>query len=122
MTEERKLIHRDDIPMEVMQGFEAMLQEQYPGFKVVCAGDLPEGQVSEEVAESLKELEDHYRRSLVEGKCVDCGKQMENFPPDDDDWEPPRGWGWFTDFGTGSPQAWQCPECDKAEREEPANG
>jgi hypothetical protein len=108
-----KLIHRDDIPMDVMED----IQELFPDMKIVCAGDIPEGQIPEDMREAIATIEAKFLKSIVEGKCVDCGKKIHDFPPVDwSVWKLPDGWRYFTDF-SGSPQAFQCPECDREDGE-----
>lgn len=112
MTDEPNLIHRDDLDMEVVEGVTAKLQEMFPGMKVVFAGDEPD--IPEDVKRAALEIEAHMHKTLMEGQCTDCGKQMPNFPPDSDDWEPAEGWCCFSG-PDGEIAAWQCPECDVAE-------
>ena len=121
MSEERKLIHRDDIDAETMQGFEAKFAEMYPGFKVVCVGDS-QGELPPHLAEVVEAIEAKHVQSLLIGTCLDCGKQMPDYPKRTEDmsdnWKPAEGWRWFTDMATGEISAWQCPECDQAEEPE----
>lgn len=104
------LVHRDDVPPEALQ----QLQEQYPDFKIVCAGDQPEGSLPEDLQAAIKELEARHRKSLDEGSCIDCGAKMPNYPPTTDAewdaWELPEGWRYFSD--SYGPTAFQCPACD----------
>ena len=106
-----KLIHRDDVDMEVIE----KLQEMLPGAKIVFAGDIPEGQVPEGMQEAIEALNARFAKSLCEGLCVDCGKKMPGFPPEDwDSWKLPDGWCRFTGLD-GKPHSFQCPECDAEE-------
>jgi len=43
MTDEKesKLIHRDDVPMDVAEELVTKLKELHPGMKVVFVGDVP---------------------------------------------------------------------------------
>ena len=123
MNDEKKpnLIHRDDLPMEAAEEITAKLKELYPGFRVVFSGD--EAELPPEVVRASEDLQSHMDDSLFTGKCIDCGAQMPNFPGRDatdselDEWNPAEGWRWFSG-PTGEPQAWQCPECDRAESSE----
>lgn len=109
------LIHRDDIPMELMQQIEA----QFPGMKVVCAGDEPAGALPEGLLEAAESLHRKHLLLLVEGRCLDCNEQMPGFPPTDwDAWQLPDGWRYFTDENK-QPMAFQCPACDAKEGEGP---
>lgn len=114
MSEEPKLVHRDDMDMDVAEEMVARMQEMFPGFKVVFAGDQPD--LPDEVKQAAIDLEAHMKEARESGKCIDCGAQMPNFPPtgDIDKWEPPEGWRFFTG-PEGRLQAWQCPACDAAE-------
>lgn len=116
-----KPAHRDDIPLEAMQAFEAAMADQFPGFKVVCVGDIP-GELPPEIQEKLEAIQILHARSFVEGRCIDCGRQMANPPPDASDdaawdaWQPDEGWLHFTN-GAGEVTAFQCPECDSREKD-----
>lgn len=109
-------IHRDDIPMEIMEGFVKDMSEKYPGMKVVCAGDYP-GELPEEVVDAISHLQEMHNRSITEGMCIDCGERMPGYPEDAMEvwkpgWKPSEGWRWFEDVKTRRPVAWQCPKCD----------
>ncbi len=112
-----KPIHHDDVSPELMAAIEA----NFPGMKVVCAGDQPADQpLPADVQEMLDELEKRHKESIVNGTCIDCGAQMPNYTPeefDKDDWKPAKGWSWFTDGESEDRHivAWQCPKCDATE-------
>lgn len=105
-------IHRDDIPMDVMEQIESQLHGLFPGFKVVCAGDIP----SDELPAELGELHKAFVESIVNGLCIDCGEKMPNYDPDNEDWQPEDGWQVLADMND-QPQCWQCPNCDAKENE-----
>lgn len=104
-------INRDDVPPELLEQFEKMANEA--GFKVICAGDIP-GELPPEIQEAMNVLQKRHDDSMMNGTCLDCGANMPNYPPDNDDWEPAEGWTWFT--SNDSIIAWQCPDCDAAEQ------
>jgi hypothetical protein len=75
---------------------------------------LPEG-----VAEMLQRIEERHARSLVEGRCLDCDKQMPNYPTTAagmETFQPEKGWTWFEN--NGEICAWQCPDCDAKDEAE----
>lgn len=113
MAKKRKFVkpaHRDDLDNDVLDS----LEKEFPGFKIVCAGDLP-GPIPPAVQAMLDELEAKFESSLRDGTCVDCGKVMPAYPPTDDpSWKPTKGWVWFSG-PDGRFQSWQCPECDKTD-------
>ncbi len=112
-----KLIHRDDLPMETAEEIVTHLQAMYPGMTVQFAGDKP----NPELDEKLNRLNEYFDRKLAEGRCLDCDRQMENWPGVEnmpDDWKPPKGWGTFHQVGSDEMTGWQCPECDAIEEAE----
>lgn len=121
MTEDPKehFIHRDDIDMDVMQALEkAMKKDHGEHFKVVCLGDTDE--IPPEVMEQLAGLKKKMDEILAKGLCWDCGKQMPNWPPPDDEneeWDQAEGWATLNSMEGGEEQitGWICPECDKNE-------
>jgi len=108
-------VHRDDLSPEML----SMLEEQFPGMKIVCAGDVPESSLPPEVAKEIAEREAKNFRSLTEGRCLDCDVKMPGFPLNvvgcAEDWEPDEGWVWFE--AGDKIVAWQCPNCDKGQNE-----
>lgn len=109
-----KPIHRDDLPDDVIQG----LESQFPGMKIVCVGDIPEGSVTDELKDAIGEIESRFRTSIVNGTCVDCGAKIPGYPTSDEEWdsfELPIDWRYFTDSSNGDPQGFQCPACDAKE-------
>lgn len=116
MQDKPKLVHRDDIDMEAMQAIEKMLKEKYPGMAVVCAGDLSEGRITQDLQDKIESLQMAFAESMAFGKCIDCGTVMPNYDglESDENWQPAKGWVWFEN-PDGSPQSWQCPECDAKE-------
>ena len=106
-----KPAHRDDVPPELLEE----LQRRFPGFKIVCVGDKPTNDPRDEGDEAFERLQAAMDKSLCEGLCLDCGKQMPGFPQTDEDWDefqPPKGWRDYKGFD-GEPSHWQCPECDQ---------
>lgn len=107
-----KLIHRDDLDPDVL----ADIQSRFPGMKIVCAGDAPEGALPPSVADALAALQKQHDESMVYGTCIDCGAVMPGYPPPEADvpadWKPVEGWSWFTNDATGEIFCWQCPDCD----------
>ena len=123
MSEEKKkdltqnLIHRDDIDMNQVENLEEFFAEKFPDMKIVFAGDQPEDELPERMKEQLILLQEKHDKSLCNGTCIDCNKEMENWPPPEDDkeldnWAPSEGWNWFTQPNSEIPMCWICPECD----------
>lgn len=111
------LVHRDDLPPEALEAFEAFIKEKFPGAKVVCAGDVPEHLLSERTKEVIASVEKRQQTSISEGRCFDCGKFMENWPPSDDG-KLPEGWHTMRkttidDEEEGELMGFVCPECDR---------
>lgn len=117
------LAHRDDLPMEVAEAFERMIKEQFPGMKVVFAGDAPEGVLPPEKRKELEEFMEYQDELFRSGRCQDCGKQIEPWPPEDlnatAESIQTEGWKLFYQgqYEGKRPAAWQCPECDQSEGE-----
>ncbi len=109
-----RLMHRDDLPMDVAEAVE-QAKQMFPGFEVRFAGDEP----PESLPPQIKEWQEHMRQSLVEGRCVDCGVQMENWADlEKEDWQPPNGWCSFHEGPDDQIAGWQCPACDAREEKE----
>ena len=113
-------IHRDDVPMDIMEAFEKDMAVKYPGMKVICAGDYP-GELPDNVKESIKNLQEMHDRSMEEGLCIDCGEKMPGYPDDasviwGSKWNPADGWKFLECIRTKRPVAWQCPECDGTDK------
>lgn len=105
-----ELIHRDDLPMELLEQIQASFPE---GVKLICAGDLPF--LPPGFKEMLEAEQEKRELAFSEGRCTDCGAIMPDWPPrEDDDWDITPGWRWFTDHA-GDPVALQCPACDEKE-------
>lgn len=104
-----------DVPPVILQE----LQKLYPDSQVICVGDMPPDSLPAGVTAMLEEIEKKHARSLVEGRCLDCDKQMPNYPTTADamdTFKPETGWTWFENNGTIC--AWQCPDCDAKDKEE----
>jgi hypothetical protein len=115
MSDEEKLIHRDDMDYEDVAAIEAQFSELFPGMKVVFAGDNPAG-LPPEIAEQMAALRLKMDHDLFHGLCRDCGAVMPNFTDvGREDWSLADGWRWFSDQATGEIAQWQCPECDAKE-------
>lgn len=106
--------HRDDVDPDVLKG----LEDKFPGMKILCIGDYPPETIPDEVKRVLKTLQEKHERSLALGVCIDCGKQMPNYPTPEsgvsEEWEPSDGWTFFSQ-GEGENEqivCWQCPKCD----------
>lgn len=108
--------HRDDLPMDVVEDLEKKLQELYPGYKVVFAGDQPGGPPLE-LNDAYKAFQKMADKSLLNGTCIDCGKQMPDYDPQREDWDKAPGWSYYTNTGNGEFMGWQCPECDAEEQD-----
>lgn len=117
------MIHRDDIPMDVMADIERAIRERHPefkDFKIQCIGDAPEGTVPPDVVAAFDAVQEQFDRSFMLGACIDCDARMPGYPSPgdiesvlDDDWRPAEGWSAFSQMGEdGSFAGWQCPDCD----------
>jgi hypothetical protein len=110
-----QLAKMDNVPPGVLEE----LQKRHPRSQVICVGDVPPESLPADVTTILKEIEKKHARSLVEGRCLDCDKQMPNYPTTADamdTFKPETGWTWFENNGTIC--AWQCPDCDVQDKEE----
>lgn len=117
-------LHRDDLPMDVAEQVVARIQEQFPGMRVVFAGDHP-GDLPDGVKRAIESLNWKMSESMTRGICMDCGAAMEGYPaftktPEGyadfpGDWRPQRGWRHFADTIGGKFSHWQCAECDRQE-------
>lgn len=113
------LIHRDDIPMDVVAEIEKQFAESHPGMKVVFAGDHA-GELPPEMAAVMAEIEDRQMAMLAGGLCMDCGAAMPNWADfEKEDWRPSPGWKHFTSGEGESSElvGFQCPACDAKESE-----
>jgi Zn ribbon nucleic-acid-binding protein len=111
------LVHRDDLDPDEL----AALAAAFPDMKVVCAGDLPAGQMPPEVRELIGHLKRVADDSLLHGTCVDCGARMPGYPaPGEmaDDFRPAEGWCHFTGRADDDFAGWLCPGCDERDRQE----
>lgn len=104
--------------MEVAEQIVDDLQKEYPGFKVVFAGDM--GKMPPEVEAAMKQLNARMDESVLFGRCFDCGAQMPNYiepgKPVPDDWQPARGWSHYSQGD--EILHWVCPQCEAEEEEE----
>jgi hypothetical protein len=106
-------LHRDDVDLETVQHLEELFAKLYPGHKIVFAGDHPDDENNQAIAE----INAAFERSLVTGTCVDCGAQMPDYHPEQEHWQPATGWRNFRNIKTGEIEAWQCPACDQQEQD-----
>lgn len=122
------MIHRDDIPIDDMAKIEEAIRKAHPefaDFKIVCAGDAPEGDLPPDVASAFDMVQRSFDRSLVLGACIDCDARMPNYPSSPEgfagDWQPTEGWRSFSKIGEEDSFAgWQCPTCDAKEDDDAA--
>lgn len=113
MSDEPKLIHRDDLDIDQAEPIVAKMQEMFPGCTISFAGDLPAGKLPGELKEAVAAIEHANHESMITGTCIDCGAKMPNYDMSLDGWQPAEGWTWFSEIGTDMPVAWQCPACDE---------
>lgn len=126
MSEDKFLVHRDDIPYPLMEQLERDVAKAFPGMKVICVGDLPPEQIPLEVREQVQRFKQQCRASREQGLCLHCGRAMPNYQQllvavQSRDaqalraWQPAEGWG-FSFVGFKKPKeflGWICPECHK---------
>jgi hypothetical protein len=109
-----ELPHRDDVPMDVAEALVAKMKAEHPGCKVVFAGDLPADQVPPEIREATARMGRAQAKSVLHGACLMCGARMADYRIEDDDWNPPTGWGLI--YGLNDePLAWECPACGRGD-------
>ncbi len=112
---DNKLAHRDDLPMEVVSQIQEQMNELFTGYKVVFAGDAPANQ-QPDLTSFFAALEKRAAMSFADGTCIDCGAKMPDYDPDNDDWQPMKGWGKFTRVGSEEEfMGWQCFACSQAD-------
>jgi hypothetical protein len=121
------LIHRDDIPLDVLAAFEAQMAEKHPGYKIVCAGDVSPDKIPAEVQDAIAQFKLRSTRSMAEGRCFDCGAHIPTWPEPGEDipegWELPEGWVTMRKVGLSAEELGEfmgfiCPACDAADSEE----
>ncbi len=120
-------IHRDDIDMDFMQEFEKAMKEKHgESTKVVCAGDIS-GELPPEVAEQIEAINEKMKETFLKGLCWDCGKQMPDWPPPEDDeafekWDKTEGWSTLNSMIDGQEEitGFVCPECTAEEEQGPS--
>lgn len=113
-----ELIHRDDIPLEVLEE----LQKKHQVANVVCAGDAPGGRLPQEVRAYIEKVKADSVKSLSKCICFDCGAKITDYRPGDDGWMPPEGWVVFHNVVDDEPMFWQCPGCDTGDGKDRAIG
>lgn len=98
--------HRDDIPMEIAEGIEALLKKHNPGTtQVVFSGDTgsPEGTFFREAI----------MKAFIDGCCFYCGQKMPGV--NEEDWKPAEGWDISETGGKeDDPLLFECPKCQVA--------
>lgn len=124
MPKEPNLIHRDDLPMDVAEGMIEAIKKEVgkeagDDFKVVFAGDLPEGKQTE-VIEQFKEIERAMDRAFFNGFCWDCGKRIPKIwtpwkDKEGDYYKLSDGWSIISSIPEDGPLMLQCPECGEIE-------
>jgi hypothetical protein len=108
------LPHRDDIPPDLLELLEEKFGEMLPGFKLVFAGDMPEGSEASARNQAFAEaLARKQAESMANGVCFDCGAAMPNYQPEEEGWQPTAGWKTLRNMATDEIEAWVCPECDR---------
>ncbi len=115
-----ELIHRDDIPLDVLAAFEAEMAEKYPGFKIQCAGDVPVDKLPPQVLAMQEMLDQRSKCSLADGRCFDCGAHIPTWPEEGtfpEGWQLPEGWVTMRKAGINADEPGElmgfiCPPCD----------
>lgn len=101
--------------MDLVAELEAAFAESHPGFNVVFAGDI-QGGMPPQVAAAMAEMTQRGLSSLSNGECWTCGKKIPAiWPPADEGWKWPEGWGVITDTLTDDPFALECGPCGESE-------
>lgn len=114
-----RLAKHDDLPPDVAKAITEELQKRHANFTIMFAGDQPLETLPPDVQNVIRQLQQTTLRALAEGRCVDCGAQMPNWPPTAPDWQPAPGWSWFTDTQNEDKiTAWQCPACDALDQDD----
>ncbi len=107
------LIHRDDVPADLAEEIVKNMKKDFPECKVVFAGDKP-GEVPQEVQDEQAKIIKVAAQRFCKGQCFECGADMPmEWPPRDDEWELPTGWGICTEmYGIDGIPILICPECE----------
>lgn len=108
-----ELIHRDDIPFEIVEELVKALQELHPGMKIVFAGDMSPEDMTEEVTAVSESIIKRQLEHIAEGYCFDCGKICPRPWPPEGDGTLPEGWVIYTEIESSKNPILTCPECDK---------
>jgi hypothetical protein len=104
------LIHRDDLPFEVAEELVKQLQKDYPGKKIVFAGDV--AGVDQEIEELINSITLRQLEHIVEGYCFDCGAVFPRPWPPEGDGPLPKGWTLYENIGSDDTRILICPKCD----------
>ena len=111
------MMHRDDLPFEVVEKMEAHFAEIEPGKKLVFAGDLPEGSAPE-LEDAFREMSELAEASFQNGTCLNCLSQMPDYEIEKEDWEPAEGWQLLESVADHQ-QCWICDGCDRSGEDDP---
>lgn len=110
-----KLVHRDDLPIDVAEQVVSAIQNEFPDHKVVFAGDLP---ATAENAAEVERVMGYIADCGERGVCYGCETPIPNIPQTDDPaaweaWRIPEDWVCLS-FGLGedSPIGFLCPACE----------
>ncbi len=115
-----KMLHRDDLPMEVAEGMIEAIQKLHPDCKVVFAGDVP-GEIDPAVQDAIDLLEYATWRSFSEGRCFDCQTKIPiPWPPEEEDWKEPDDWNIYVEGNFPCPMI-ICPDCEGTEATVPCS-
>ena len=106
------MLHRDDIPFEEIERIEAAIKREHPDgdFHLVFPGDMPPGEVPEEVRIAIAQMESKEDESVDLGCCLSCGELIEDYDIDEEGWEIPEGWRCMVD-SSDRICGWRCPDC-----------
>jgi len=105
------MLHRDDVPFEEAEKIvDALRREHGDMMDIVFSGDARDGEIPEEIRETVQKIKNIEQISISSGVCVSCNSEIENYEPWAEDWSAPLGWMCLVDEN-GDVRGWRCKHC-----------